>query len=179
MSPRLAKTLWALATYPLVLASLLAGCDTPHTYVVIDNNYSLSTSFVIYRAFWQSASFPTPVPPGSSSDPQAALPASANTAYVVLAPNWNPASSNAPTAFIVMQSRSGFELHLDHTLHIPVDDVNFVGNCSAGSILSQDEADLITQRVFADTFTDLRYDATTCTTTPIDDSGGPRRWARP
>jgi len=161
-----------MATYPLFLASLLSGCDTPHTYVVLDNNYSLSTSFVIYQAFWQSVSFPIPIRPGSSSDPQAAIPASANTAYVVLAPNWDPKSSTAPTAFIVMQSRSGFELHLNHTLHIPVDDGNFVGNCSAGSILSQDQADLITQRVFADTFTDLRYDATTCTTTPINDSGG-------
>jgi len=141
--------------------------------VVLDNNYSLSTSFVVYQAFWQSVSFPAPVPPSSSSGLQTALPASANTAYVVLAPDWDPTSSTAPTAFIVMQSRSGFELHLDHTLHIPVDDENFVGNCSAGSFLPQDQADLITQRVFADTFSNVRYDAATCSTIPIDDGGAP------
>jgi hypothetical protein len=152
---------------------LWSGCDTPHTYVVLDNNYPRSTALVVFDAFWQSVSFPIPVPPGSSSDLQSAIPASTNTAYVVLAPGWDPTSSTTPTSLIAMQSRTGFELHLDHTLHIPVDDTTFVGNCAAGSFLSQEQADFITQFVFASDFSSLSYDAATCTTTPIRDGGAP------
>jgi hypothetical protein len=141
--------------------------------VALDNNYQPSTALVIYHAFWQSVSFQTSVPPGSSSDLQSAIPASANTAYVVLALGWDPTSSMPPTSLIAMQSRNGFELHLDHTLHIPVDDANFAGNCAAGSYLSQDQADFITQRVFASDFSALHYDAATCTTVPIDDTDQP------
>jgi hypothetical protein len=72
-----------------------------------------------------------------------------------------------------MQSKNGFKVHLNHTLHISVDDATFVGNCATGSFLSQDQANLITQRVFPDDFAALRYDAANCTTAPIDDSGRP------
>lgn len=162
------QCLRASATYALFLTSFLSGCDTPHTYVVLDNNYRPSTRFVVYHGFWQSVSFQTPVPPGSSSDLQSAIPASANTAYVVLAPGWDPTSSTRPRSLIAMQSRNGFELHLDHTLHIAVDDANFVGNCAAASFLSQEQADFITQFVFSSDFTSLSYDPANCTTTPID-----------
>ena len=56
-------------------------------------------------------------------------------------------------------------MHLNNTLHIPVDDTTFVENCSAGSSLTQNQADFITQRVFASDFAGLNYDAQTCTTT--------------
>lgn len=146
------------------------GCDTPSTSVAIDNDYPMTTTgaLVIYRALWQAVSFTTPIPPGSASDPQSTVAASANTAYVVLAPGWDPAvdgGPSKPTSFIVLQSQSGFEVHLNNTLHIPVDDMTFVGHCAAGSFLSQDQADFITQRVFANDFAGLSYDAATCTTT--------------
>ena len=159
----------SIATYLLFIALSCFVCDQPHTYVVLENNYSRSTApLVVYHAFWQAVSFQTPVPPESSSDPQDTIPASANTAYAVLAPGWDITSSTAPTSLIAIQSRHGFEVHLNNTLHIPVDDTTFVGNCAAGSFLTQEQADFITQRVFASDFEGLSYDATTCTT-----SGGP------
>jgi len=50
-------------------------------------------------------------------------------------------------------------------LHIPVDDATFSGNCAAGSVLTQTQADFITRRVFATDFAGRHYDAATCTTT--------------
>ncbi len=160
------------ATYFLFIALCCSGCDTPHTYVVLENNYPRSTvPLVVYHAFWQAVSFQTPVPPGSSLDPQDTIPASANTAYAVLAPGWDVTSSTAPTYLIAIQSRNGFEVHLNDTLHIVVDDGTFEGNCASGSFLSPGQADFITQRVFASDFAGLRYDAASCATTPIDQAG--------
>lgn len=154
----------------MLAAPCVAGCDTPETFVVLDNHYPSATTnpLVVFHAFWQAVAFTTPILPGSSSGPQTTVAASPNTAYVVLAPGWDPTSSAPPPSLIVLQSRSGFEVHLDNTLHIPVDDTTFVGNCAARAFLTQDQADFITQRVFAGDFAGLSYDAATCTTT-----GGP------
>ncbi len=159
----------------LALVPLAAGCDTPSTNVVLDNAYASSQDrpLVVYHAAWQAVSFQSPLPPGAASDPQATVAASDNTAYVVLAPGWDPNSKTPPTAFVVMQSRSGFASHLDTTLHIPVDDTTFMGNCAAGSFLSQAQADFITQLVFPGDFAAFRYDAASCTTTPIAEAGAP------
>jgi len=161
----------------LAATRLLTGCDyvdTPYTYVVVDNNYPADAAppLVVYQAYWEAVAFTTPVPPGSSSAPQSTVPASANTAWVVLAPGWDPSGSAPPTSYVVMQSRSGFAVHLNDTLHISVDDADFAGNCATGSVLTQSQADFITQLVFPGTFRGLQYDAATCTTTPVGDAGG-------
>ena len=111
-----------------------------------------------------------PIPPGGSSGPLSTIAASDNTAYVVLAPGWDPTSAAPPTSFIVMQSKTGLSVHLNETLHIGVDDEHFAGNCLAGSHLTQKQADFITQFVFPGTFGAIRYDAATCTATPIGDA---------
>jgi hypothetical protein len=157
------------------------ACDKPTTKVVLDNKYAASSSnaLVVYQATWQAVSFQAadggPVialPPGASSNPQSTVSASANAAYVVLAPGWDPTSPTEPTAFVVLQSKSGFAVHLNDTLHIPVDDTTFAGNCAAGSVLTQDQADFITQRIFPSVFATVTYDAATCKTTPLPDAGG-------
>ncbi|HZU85451.1 MAG TPA: hypothetical protein VE987_21115 [Polyangiaceae bacterium] len=152
-----------------------AGCDTPNTLVVLDNRYPAAAAapLVVYRAAWQAVSFTDPVPPGMSSEPQSTVAASDNTAYVLLAPGWAPASSTTPASLVVLQSRGGFAVHLDQTLHIPVDDANFAGNCASGSLLSQAQADFVTGLVFPTDFAGLRYDAATCTTTPASDGARP------
>ncbi len=157
----------ALAICAVFIGPLVNGCDTPQTYVVLDNQYppSMTRPLVVYHAFWQAVPFQTPVPPGSSSDPQSTVAASANTAYAVLAPGWDPTTTTPPMSFVVMQSRDGFAVHLNETLHIPVNDTTFAGNCTAGSSLSQDQADFITRRVFLMDFAGLEYDAAHCTTT--------------
>ena len=108
-----------------------------------------------------------PIAPDSSSDPADTIAASDNTAYVVLAPGWDPQSPAAPTSFILLQSEHGFSVHVNQTLHIPIDDLLFSGNCAAGRPLDQGQADFLTQRVFASVFDGLHYDAATCGTTSI------------
>jgi hypothetical protein len=167
---RLAVSLCAL------VASGAAACDAPNTRVVLDNDYPPSTSgaLVVYRAFWQAVSFSAPVLPGSSSALESTVAASENTAWAVLAPGWDPAGAATdggapdPASLIVLESRAGFAVQLNQTLHIPVDDTSFAGRCAAGSRLAQDQADLATQQIFAGLFAGLQYDAATCTST-----GGP------
>jgi hypothetical protein len=150
----------------------VSGCgDAAHTYVSLDNHYPASkTSLVVYQGWWQAVPFSTPILPGGSSGPVATVAASDNTAYIVLAPGWDPTGNAPPTSVIVMQSKTGFAVHLKDTLHIPVDDEHFAGNCLAGSHLTQKQADFITQFVFPGTFGAIRYDAATCTATPIGDA---------
>jgi hypothetical protein len=153
---------------PLLTALGSVGCDAPHTLVVLDNGYPAASRRVVYHAMWQAVSFPAAVPPGASSVPQPTVAASPNTAYALLAPGWDPAG-RAPTTFLVLRSQKDYGVRLGDTLHIPVDDTSFVGDCAAGSPLSQAEADFITGRVFSG---DLGgYDAATCTSTL--GAGGP------
>lgn len=156
-----------------LLAALSAvGCeDNPPALVEVNNEYPANSGLVVYQALWQAASFQNPIAPGTSSPPQTTVPASDNTAYVVLAPNWDPSSSVAPSNFLVLQSRTGFAVNLGDTLQIPVDDAAFAGNCAAGSTLTQQQADSITQFVFPSIFGSLKYEAATCTTTHLGDAG--------
>lgn len=152
------------------LASLsVAGCDTPSTHIVFDNRYSQEAAvpLVVYDALWVASSLPAPLLPGASSGPLGTVPASANTVYAVLAPGWDPASGSLPASLVASQSRSGFAVELDGTTHVPIDDTTFAGNCAAGSPLTQEQADFLTQRVFANHFAGLAYDAATCTTSSV------------
>lgn len=157
----------SLVALALLVAPFATGCDTPQTWVVLDNHYPVAGAppLIVHHAFWQAVEFPSPVAPGASSLPQSTLAASANTAYVLLAPGLDPSSTTAPAAWALLQSRDGFGVDLDDALHIPVDDDTFAGNCAAGSHLSQADADFLTQRVFASEFGALGYDPATCTTT--------------
>jgi hypothetical protein len=165
-----------LVVAALPVALFAAGCNGPPlTFVVFDNDYpsSSTTPLVVYQGYWLAVPFPNPaagavggILPGASSAAQSTVPASANLAYAVLAPGWDPTSSTAPTSFVVLQSYGGFALDLGDTLHIPIDDTTFVGNCAAKSFLSQAQADFITQRVFATVFANSHYDPANCETTP-------------
>jgi hypothetical protein len=158
-------------------ASLAGGCagwpdNAPQTNAVLYNSYPASATnpLVIYDAFWQVSFAGSPIPPGASSAPQQVVPTSGDTAYVVLAPGWNPSSSTPPTPFIVLESRSTYALALGSTLDIAVDDTAFEGDCAAGSTLTHAQADFLTQIVFADDFAGMSYDAATCRTTDIGDA---------
>jgi hypothetical protein len=161
----------------VVVAVVLAGCDPSPTTVVLDNGYPVDTAvpLVVYRASWQSVSFPQPVAPGTSSDPQTALPSSDNTAYVLVAPGWDPAGSSPPASFLVLQSVGGYGVSLGDTLHIPLGDATFIGNCAAQSYLTQAQADFVSQQVFLDDSgaVSFTYDAATCTSTLVGASGSP------
>jgi hypothetical protein len=158
--------------FAIACALAATACDTPQTFVVFDNAYPASRDLVVYRATWQAIAFTDPIAPGDSSAPQDTIAASENTAYVVLAPGWDPEGGAPPRSFVVLQSRGGFAVHLNNTLHIAIDDATFEGNCAAGSVLSQAQADFITQLVFPDVFASFHYDAASCRTTPIGDASG-------
>jgi hypothetical protein len=162
-----------IALVGVALALCASGCDTPDTTVVLDNEYPASDkpALVVYQAYWQAVSFAEPVPPAASSTAQSTIPASANTAYAVLAPGWDPASSTPPSSFVVLQSVNGFSVQLDDRLTIPIDDTTFAGNCAAGRLLKQSQADFITGFVFPTVFAGKHYDAATCTTTLTGDAG--------
>ncbi|HTQ44556.1 MAG TPA: hypothetical protein VMI75_17470 [Polyangiaceae bacterium] len=172
MNPVARETEHAVPILGLCAGVLLCGCgDAAHTYVSLDNHYPASkTSLVVYQGWWQAVPFSTPILPGGSSGPQPTVAASDNTAYVVLAPGWDPKGNAGPTSVIVMQSKTGFAVRLNDTLQIPVDDEHFAGNCLTGSHLTQQQADFITHLVFPVTFEAIRYDAATCTAKPIGDA---------
>jgi hypothetical protein len=156
------------------LALLAVACnDGTDTYVVVANDYPASASvpLVVYQAYWEATAFQTPIPPGTSSAPQNTVAASANTAYAVLAPGWDPTSGVRPTSFVVLESRSGYSVQLRDTLSIPVDDTTFAGNCVTGSFLDTSDANTITTLVFPSIFAGTTYDPATCTTTPTGDGG--------
>jgi hypothetical protein len=164
----------------LVVAASASACagfpdKAPETSVVIENDYAASASLppLVYEAYWLNVAFQTPISPGTSSAPEDAIPTSGNTAYVLLAPGWDPTSTSAPTSLIAMQSRADFGVALGDTLQIPVNDTTFEGNCAAGSHLTQQQADFLTELVFASAFVGVHYDASTCTTTPNGDAGAP------
>jgi hypothetical protein len=159
----------------VALAVLVAACQgAPATTVVLDNAYPTSSPspLVVYDAYWQAVSFAgSPLVPGASSAPQPTVPASANTAYVVVAPGWDPSSVAPPKSFVVLESREGYSVGLGDSLQIAVDDNSFIGNCAAGSHLTATEATFITRYVFACDFATMSYDPATCTVTPIADTG--------
>jgi hypothetical protein len=155
-------------------ALLATGCDhAPGATAVIDNRYppSSTSPLIVYRAQFETAFFPTPVVPGASSDPQDTVPTSGDWSVVLLAPGWDAASDARPTSFVVMESISQFAVQTGGTVHIPVDDSTFRGNCDAGSFLTQEEATVLIQAFFPEPFKGLSYDAASCTTTPIPDGG--------
>lgn len=153
-----------------VATTLAVACyDTPHTTVVLENRYPATDAkpLVIFDAIFHAVSFDgLPLRPGAASSPVDTLPTSGGTAYVVLAPGWDPASGAAPKELVVLRSRQDVEVHLNDALTLAVDDTTFEGNCATGSRLAQDEADLVTQRVFASHFVGVAYDAATCTIRP-------------
>jgi len=150
-----------LAVSSLVVA--FAACDTEDaSKAVVENGYRQT---VVYRAWWVATYFPEPVAGGATSTEQRSVPAS-DFAYAVLAQNWDPASATPPAAFVVVRSKAPLSVARGDTLHITIDDQTFTGSCAADQPLSQEEADLITQRIFPGEFANVTYDAKTCTTTP-------------
>jgi hypothetical protein len=168
---RLARPHRIVALLALAPCGLAASCSAPTTRVVLENDYSPSSGLIVYAAAWQAVSFPSPLPPGTSSDPQSTVPASANTAYVVLAPGWDPTSTATPTSLLLLESKVGYGVDLGDTLSIPLGDSTFAGNCASGSPLSQAEADFILQQEFPSVGAAAQYEAATCTTTSRGDAG--------
>jgi hypothetical protein len=177
----------------LLVTGLSAGaletvaCETPNsTYARVDNAYPIpgdasvagaipdggepAPQTVVYRAWYSVTYFGDPIAAGEASPPQLVVTTS-DTAYALLAPGWDPQSGAAPTALIAVQSKQKVFVGRGDTVTIHVSDDTFEGNCAAGSALTQDEADVITQRVFPAEFGGGTYDAKTCTFARHTDGG--------
>lgn len=152
----------------LALTTLLcAACDAADpSLAVLDNAYPVSSNTaqqtVVFKAWWAVTEFPDPVSAGQSSDDERVIPES-DYAYMLLAPGWNPASTEPPVHLIPVRTKSKVSVARGDRLHIVVADQTVDGDCAAGTPLSQDDADFITQRIFPGDFQGLRYDAATCT----------------
>jgi hypothetical protein len=152
-------------------AALFTACETEDpTFALIENGYAQGV--VVYKAWWETTLFTDPVLPGASSAEQRSVPES-DTAYVLLAPGWDPAGGEPPKTLVPARSKAPLRVERGSTLRITVSDATFAGNCAAQQPLSQEDADFITQRIFPGEFATVTYDARTCTSTPIPvaDSG--------
>lgn len=153
-----------LSLSALGVCTALAACDTEDpTQAVVENTYA---DAVVYKVWWEATLFEQPVLPNESSVEERTLPAT-DTAYALLAPDWDPSSGAPPKKLLVFRSKQPLTVSRGETLHIRVADATFSGSCPAKDPLSQEDADFITQRIFPGEFKDAVYDAKTCTTTRV------------
>lgn len=158
----------------LSLVALAPACDDTETTAIIDNGYPAADdggfdsakSVTVYRAWWLVSVFADPVAVGTSSEPNRVVPGR-DYAYFLLAPGWDPASSEPPTKLVVAKTNDVLSVTKGDALHIQVDDAHVTGSCSSGHPLSQADADTITSTIFAGEFEGYTYDAKTCTRTPV------------
>lgn len=157
----------------VALAASLAACETEDaSKAVVVNGYPAlspgrdpANQITVYRAWWVATYFPDPVAGAGTSAEQRSVPAS-DYAYALLAPGWDASSGMPPSELVVVKSKAPLAVARGDTLRIVVDDQTFAGSCVAGQPLSQNEAELITQRIFPGEFTGMTYDAATCTLAP-------------
>jgi hypothetical protein len=158
-----------IARLALLLASLFsAGCETSDaTEAVLVNQYPVAAdgtagSVAVYKAWWAVALFADAVAAGQESDPVRVVPGT-DYAYALLAPGWDPDGGTTPNQLLPIRSASKLSVGRGDTLRIEISDTTTVGNCAAAQPLSQEAADFITERIFPGEFSEVTYDAATCT----------------
>jgi hypothetical protein len=168
------KTVIAILALPFatITGVALTACETEDpTYAVVDNDYPISADggapaldVAVYKVWWSSSLFSTPVGAGLESS-TSRVETGSDHAYALLAPGWDPASTSTPTTLVPVRTRDALFVTRGGTLHIRLSDTTVVGNCGAQSSgpLPQAEADFITERIFPGEFTAGTYAASTCT----------------
>ena len=158
------------------IAPLLAvGCETSDpTSAVVINEYPAggdpSTAVTVYKAWWSVALFADPVAAGQASDSVRIVPGD-DYAYALLAPGWDPTTGTPPPALIPVHTVVRLSVERGNTLDIAISDRATVGNCSANSPLSAEDASFIVERIFPGEFAGVVYDPATCTAVPLTDAG--------
>jgi hypothetical protein len=152
--------------------SSAVGCETEDpSDVVVDNDYAVSDAgdaaagTTVVEAWWAVTLLPEAVAPGAEGQAERTVP-NEDFAYAVLAPGWDPSSATPPVKLLAVRSADKLAVGRGETLHVHVSPDTFVGDCTTGRVLSQDEADFITQRIFPGVFAGRSYDARTCTAAP-------------
>jgi hypothetical protein len=152
---------------------LVLGCETSDsTSAVVINEYPAgATAVAVYKAWWSVALFADPVAAGQASDSVRVVPGT-DYAYALLAPGWNPTTGTPPAALIPVRTAVRLSVERGDTLSIVISDGATVGNCSANSPLSAEDASFIVERIFPGEFAGVVYDPATCTAVPVADAGG-------
>jgi hypothetical protein len=161
---------------------LLGACETETpTTASVRNDYpaaadggDAAAQRVVYRAWFASTLFDAPVAPGATSAEERTVP-TADYVYAVLALGWDPGSGAPPTKLVPLRSKGRLDVARGDLGLIAVSPATFDGDCAAGSALSQDDADFVTQRIFPGAFAGATFDAATCTMRPLrtgDGDGG-------
>jgi hypothetical protein len=179
ISLRRARTIPAVLGL-VVLPLLATGCDDQPTTVLVENDYPPTATAAasepgttVFKVWWVTTLFPSPVAPGAVSETERTIP-STDFAYALLAPGWSPDSATPPTRLVALESTQKLTASAHQLLTIALSDQLFTGNCAAGSVLGDDDAQLIVHSIFPGSFAGLSYDPATCTTAPVTtDAGAP------
>ncbi|HYQ46799.1 MAG TPA: hypothetical protein VER11_32740 [Polyangiaceae bacterium] len=164
------------AVFSWFVASLSsAGCNTSEpTTAVLSNDYPVASdaeTMAVYRGWWSVAQFAEPVLAGQVSDPIRVVRGS-DYGYALLAPGWDTALGTSPATLIPLRSAEQLSVDRGELLTFRVSPSATVGDCAAGSPLTQEDADFITQRIFPVEFSGLVYDAASCSTSAIASGEG-------
>jgi hypothetical protein len=142
--------------------TLLAGCNDAATTAVVENTYPAAT---VFKVWWVTTLFPSPVAPGASSETERTVPGD-DFAYALLAPSGLPDAQQPPANLVALKSTEKIAAAEHDLLTITVSDDRFAGNCASGSVLSDEDAQLIVQRIFPGDFAGQTYDPATCASAP-------------
>lgn len=145
-----------MRTSLLMLGVLLTSCDDATSVRVLND----TDESVVHRLWWQTTLFTTPVEPQGTSEFERTVPAS-DFAYVLLTSSADDAGTQQP-----LRSRERLSVQRGAVLDVHVNATDWLGFCDAGQPLTQDEADFITQRIFATQFEGQTFEAASCTTRP-------------
>ena len=150
------------------VVAALAGCDDAPTTAVVENAYAADAGVgdapTVFRLWWVTTLFPSPVAAGATSEPERTTPGS-DFAYALLAPGWSPDDGGQPPRLVAVKSRTKLSVAVHDVLRIVVSDDTFTGDCAGGDPLDVDDAKLIVERIFPGAFAGSIYDPTTCTAT--------------
>jgi hypothetical protein len=177
LTPRVAVV--TLVTALSCVALFVAGCDgEAPTTASVRNDYPApvdggapAAQNVVLRVWYATTLFASPVAPGVTSEEERTVPGE-DYVYAVLAVGWDPASGAPPSRVIPLRSKGRLAVKRGDLGLVTVSPATFDGDCAAGSPLSQDDADFVTQRIFPGAFAGLLYDAATCTARAPTADGG-------
>lgn len=150
-----------------------AACSDDPTTAVVENGFpaavdgGTSSKTTVFKVWWSTTLFPTPVAPLTSSEVERTVPAT-DFAYALLAPGWAPEDGGRPSRLVPVRSVAKLSVATHDRLLIAVSDDTFVGNCAAGKRLSDEDARFVVERIFPGDFAGSLYDPTTCETTSSD-----------
>ena len=146
------------------LALSLTACNEDGSTAVVENR--LDGELSVQKTWFLTTLFADAVPAGERSTSERTS-IGEDYAYALVGEAEAPADE-----WLVMKSYDRFESERGEELTIRVSNDTFAGDCAAQAAISQEDADLVTQRIFPGEFAGFTYDAASCSfTAAISDAG--------